>query len=474
MTQLKRTLCAFLVLGASFFVRGAVDIGDRRELFVDDLLIGELNGTHLKLHQPQRLERLPSRPYGHYATMLKDGGLLRLYYRGDKVPDNHWSNGWGKWHENEVTLYAESRDGGISWKKPNLGVHDVPAFPDGNVVIDIGPDTFMVAHNFTPFIDTCPGVPSGERYKAVGGGRYHNEHWPFWNPENEREQLLAKYGAGGLKAFVSPDGIHWKLLRKEPIIREEQGYFDSQNVVFWSDAEQQYVCYLRDLRNQLRSISRCTSKDFLHWTVPVPMEADQQNEHLYTNCTQPYFRAPHIYLALPTRFGQEDTAITDILFMATRPRQTRYHRHFKEAFIRPGLGERGWNNRANYLTLGVHQTTPTHLSLFMFGGSHYRLRLDGFVSVHAGYERGEFITKPFEFSGERLEINFSTSGAGRIGIELQTPDGDRLVKSVPLYGDEIGRVVKWVKSSTLRSHAGKPVRLRFVMNEADLYSIRFH
>ena len=86
-----------------------VDIGSRRELFVDDLLIGKLEGTKLKLHQPHKLRRTPSRPFGHYATVLKDGSKLRLYYRGDKVPGAHWRNGWGKYHEGEVTLYADRK-----------------------------------------------------------------------------------------------------------------------------------------------------------------------------------------------------------------------------------------------------------------------------------------------------------------------------------------------------------------------------
>ncbi|MGB0580256.1 MAG: hypothetical protein ACPGVU_11190 [Limisphaerales bacterium] len=477
MPQLKRTLFAFLVLGSSF-LRAAepVDIGDRRELFVDDLLIGELNGTRLKLHEPQQLKRVPPRPFGHYATMLKDGGKLRFYYRGDKVPGAHWRNGWGKYHEGEVTLYAESTDGGINWVEPRLGIHDVPEIPKGNVVLDMGPDTFLVTHNFTPFIDTRPGVPASEKYKGLGGGRYPPENWAPWTSKDERKNLIKKYGVGGLR--VSPDGFSWKILKKEPILTEDQGNFDSQNVAFWSDAEQQYVCYYRIMRNGVRSIRRSASKDFLNWTEPVEMLANEKGEHLYTNGTQPYYRAPHIYIALPTRFQARAGAITDIAFMVTRPGSDRYHRHFKEAFIRPGLGLRGWGNRANYLTLGVHQTSPTHMSMFMYGGAHYVLRLDGFISIHAGYEEGEFITKPLVFSGNQLNFNYSTSGAGRLRIEIQTANGKpipgfTLEDSRVIYGDDINRIAKWKDTTDLSSLAGKPVRLRFVMNEADLYSIRF-
>ncbi|MEQ9408656.1 MAG: hypothetical protein RIK87_13050 [Fuerstiella sp.] len=240
---------------------GPVDIGSRRELFLDDLLIDQLNGVQLKLHEPQLLKRLPPRPFGHYATVLQDGELLRLYYRGDKVPNAHWRDGWGKYHEGEVTLYAESRDGGINWTEPDLGIHDVPEIPKGNVVLDMSPDTFLVTHNFTPFIDTRPDVPADQRYKALGGGRYPAENWGGWKSPDERQRLREKYGPGGLKAFASADGLHWKLLRREPVLSEDVGSFDSQNVAFWSAAENQYVAYFRFFRDGVRAIRRSTSRD---------------------------------------------------------------------------------------------------------------------------------------------------------------------------------------------------------------------
>lgn len=455
-----------------------VEIGTRRELFVDDLLIGELKSTRLKLHSPQRLRNLPPRPFGHYATVLSDGDRLRLYYRGDKVPGAHWRNGWGAYHEGEVTLYAESRNGGRDWIEPDLGIYDIPQMPKGNVVMAVGEDTFLVTHNFTPFIDTRPGIPDQQRYKALGGGRYPAENWGGWKTEDERQRLRERYGPGGLKAFASADGLHWKLLQKEPVLSEDVGSFDSQNVAFWSDAEQCYVAYFRFFRNGLRSIRRSTSPDFLHWSEPVDMNADQQNEHLYTSVTQPYFRAPHIYIALPTRFQARTGAITDIVFMATRPGSDRYHRHFKEAFIRPGLGARGWGNRANYITLNAVPTSPTHMSFFMYGGAQYVSRLDGFISVNAGYEEGEFLTRSLSFSGNRLDLNYSTSGAGRIRVEIQNADGQpipgfTLDESEVIYGDHISRQVQWNESNDVSQLAGQPVRLRFVMNEADLYSIQF-
>ena len=446
-----------------------VDIGSRRELFVDRLIVGQMNGTSLKLHEPrQMLPISPPRPHGHYATVLRADDKFQFYYRGDTKPGNHWKKGWEQYHEGEVTLYAESKDG-IHWTQPELDIYDdVPAFPDGNVVLM---DEFLVNHNFTPFIDTRPGVPTAERYKALGGLAYQ--------PHKEHLEVRERRGPGGLKAYTSPDGIHWKKLRDEPVVPEAWGkYFDSQNYAFWSASEQAYVCYFRRFIKGYRGIARTTSKDFVNWTPFVEMTANLPGEHLYTAGTQPYYRAPHIYIALPTRFMAKRGAATDILLMTTRGGD-RFDREFTQSFIRPGIGAKGWANRANYSAIGIHQTSPSELSLFLTGGRRYTLRIDGFVSVNAPLESSEFTTRLLKFIGGQLEINYSTSAAGQVRVEIQDADGRPIPgfgrdECKPIYGDHIARIVQWEGGSDVSPLSGKPIRLRFEMSDADLYSLKFN
>lgn len=457
------------VLGAADDPTRASDvanIGSRRELFVDHLLVGELKNAALKLHSPQLMPPVsPPRPHGHYATVLKGEDKFQFYYRGDKDPKVTWkTHAIEAYHDGEVTLYAQSKDA-ITWTRPNLGLFEHPAFPEGNIVLM---NEFLVNHNFTPVIDTKPGVPADQKYKALGGLAFQ----PHQSAVRERR------GPGGLKAFVSPDGIHWKKLRDEPVFPEAWGkYFDSQNYAFWSESEQCYVCYFRRFINGLRGIARTTSPDFLHWTPPVEMEANLPGEHLYTSCTQPYFRAPHIYVALPTRFMTKRGAATDVLFMTTRG-GNKYDREFTESFIRPGLSKDGWADRANYAAIGIYQTSDTELSIFLTGGRRYTLRLDGFVSVSAPLAGGQFTTRPIAFAGKRLEINYSTSAAGQIRVELQDSQGAALPRfgleeCEPIWGDHIARTVRWKGGDDVSAHATKPVRLRFELSDADLFSIRF-
>jgi hypothetical protein len=421
------------------------DIGSRRELFVDRYLIERLDNATLRLHHP-----VPAPPMTQpadnleYATVIKDGNLFRLYTR-----DGRGAKADGD--AAEVTRYCESPDG-IHWTRPKLGLFEIGGTKDNNVILHEAP----FCHNFSPFLDTRPGVLPEERFKALAGT------YP-----------------GGLFAFVSSDGIRWKKLQDKPVITYTKEYaFDSQNVSFWSEAEGCYVCYFRHfLDKQLRSVCRTTSSDFVHWSEPVPLKPNFAGEHLYTTQTHPYFRAPHIYVALPTRFHPSRGDSTDILFMTARG-DAPFDRTFREAFLRPGLDPARWGNRANYAALNVVPTGPTEMSIYVTPFRRFTLRTDGFASVHAGADPGEMITRLLRFTGDELEVNYSTSAGGSLQVEVQDESGRpiprfELENCIPLVGDSIGQVVRWKGNPGLGQLAGQPVRLRFVLQDADLFAIQF-
>jgi len=88
------------------------------------------------------------------------------------------------------------------------------------------------------------------------------------------------------------------------------------------------------------------------------------------------------------------------------------------------------------------------------------------------------VTKPLTFNGDKLVINYSTSSIGHVKVELQDAGGRplpgfTLAESDEIVGDEIRRTVTWKGSEDVSSLAGRPVRLRFAMKDADLYSIQF-
>lgn len=473
---------AGLVSLTSAWAADAESIGSRREIFVDRALIDRMSGAELRLHTPMsagvalKFDRPWEGIVSGYVTVLRDGDRYLLYYRGRPST----SRGDASAEANEVTCVAGSHDG-IHWSRPNLRLHEVAGTRENNVIL-VEPKT--VTHNFCPFLDSRPGVPAAERFKAVGGT-----------------------GAGGLLGYASADGIRWKPVSDRPLIT--RGHFDSQNVPFWSEHEKAYLCYFRTARDGVRWVARSTSTNFLSWTEPVEMEfAGAPPEHIYINQTQPYLRAPHVYLGFAARFNPGRRALTDeqvrmldlenprnyaelrnddsdAVLLSSRGGNV-YQRTFLESFIRPGLDLRNWVARANYPALGLLQTSEQELSMFVL--RHYgqpsihlerlTLRPDGFASVHAPYAGGEFVTPPILFEGDELEVNFSTSAAGSLRAELQSVEGTALPgfglgEGAEMIGDALARVVRWGASAKLAAWSGKPVRLRFALKDADLFSYRF-
>src|SRR2546430_1820474 len=123
-------LSLIVVLAASSVAGEVLDLGSRRELFVDRFLIEKLEGAQLRLHEPRRegialkFDRPWEGAFSAYTTVIKDGGLYRMYYRG--LPSAGRDDS-----ANAVTCYAESRDG-IVWTKPNVGLFEVHGTRDNN------------------------------------------------------------------------------------------------------------------------------------------------------------------------------------------------------------------------------------------------------------------------------------------------------------------------------------------------------
>ena len=422
-----------------------IKIGSKRELFLDRFLIDQLKGTVLKLHEPKPTPAMSSPADNlEYGTVIKEGALFRLYTREARSSKFDGDT-------TEVTRYCESPDG-IHWIKPKLGIHEIDGSKENNVILHEAP----FCHNFSPFLDTKPGVTTTERFKALAG--------------------TAK---SGLVAFVSGDGIHWKKLRAEPVITHTKEYaFDSQNVSFWSETEGCYVCYYRHfLDKQFRSVCRTTSKDYLNWTPAVEMKPNFPEEHIYTTLAHPYFRAPHIYIATPTRFHEKRGQSTDILFMTARG-DSRFDRTFREALIRPGLDQKQWGNRSNYAALNIVPTGPEEMSIYTTPFRRFTLRIDGFASVHAGADEGELLTHPLLFTGKKLNLNYSTSAGGQVRLEIQDASGVpipgfTLSECRGLVGDSIEQAISWKKGTDVSTLKGKAIRLRFVLQEADIFALQF-
>ncbi len=495
----------------------AIDIGSRRELLVDDFLIQQLAGAaEQRLHHPtpQSLALVHDAPWegtgSGYHSVFHDGDLYRMYYKAWHLDPQQ-----GKLNTGAHPLfccYAESDDG-IAWRKPNLGLVAFNGSKENNIVIAtgkmIGPGGGTL--NVDPghpaiFKDDNPAVAADARYKAI----------------------VRSSSPNGLLPLKSPDGLHWSPMSDKPMLHG-LGVFDSQNLAFWDPTLGKYRAYWRiftpgvvtdSVRKppSYRAIRTATSDDMIHWSKPVDITyADSPQEQLYTNQIKPYARAPHLLIGFPTRYierGWSDsmralpepehrklrassterygTAITEGLLMSSRDGV--HFNRWNEAFLPPGPERPGtWNYGHQYIAWHAVETksslegAPNELSLYAAEsywtgkGSavrRYTLRLDGFVSVGAPLRGGELLTKPLTFEGDTLHLNFSSSAAGGVRVELQDSGGVPIpgytLDDCPVvFGDTVDRIVTWKDGADLARLSGQPVRLRFELKDADLYAFQF-
>lgn len=465
-----------------------VDIGSRRELFVDEALIARREGAELRLHQPipREIVLVHDAPWEgsgtSYHTIFRDGPILRMYYIAGELTNE---DGTKMASRPLFACYAESRDG-IHWDKPVLGLFEFEGSKANNIVWSA-----PQLDNFTPFKDPNPDCPPDELYKSVSAG------------------------PGGLFALKSSDAIHWSRLIDRPILTK--GAFDTQNNAFWDPVRKHYWCYIRDFHDGVRDIRVATSPNFRDWTEPEPIAfVEAPEEALYTNQVRPYDRAPHIFLGFPARYVERPwspsfdalpdvehrknrmrfsprfgTALTDGQFMTSRDGRT--FRRWDETFLRPGPERRdNWVYGDGYVGLGLIELpaedpdAPPELSLYA-PENHWKreerlrrhtIRIDGFASLHARRAPGEVVTKPIVVAGGELTLNFSTSAAGSVRVELQEADGTpipgfALDDCDELFGDSLDRAATWKCRADVSRIAGRPIRLRLVLSDADVYSFQF-
>ncbi|MQG18717.1 MAG: hypothetical protein FI687_02945 [SAR202 cluster bacterium] len=461
----------------------SINVSNNRQLFVDDYLIDSNQDIDFKLHNliPRETALDLSSPWEgvtcDYHKVFKDGEKFRMYYRGtshsgytinsmlslnEKVVKSHA----------EVICYAESDDG-VNWIKPSLGLFEFAGSKNNNIVWMSEFET----HDLVPFKDENPICKEEERYKGI-----------VW---------VKNF----IYALKSPDGLKWSFMRDEPILTD--GPFDSQNVPMWDPFRSCYVIFTRGKIGQggsfgggYRWIRTATSENFLDWSDLIPIETTGSSlEHLYTNGVVSYERSPGLYLGFPRRFSparlpfKDSTwpGTSDSVFMSSRD-GIHWDRRFMESFIRPGLDERNWTSRNNLLSCGILQTSNTELSMYILRHRDFpscrfdraTIRLDGFVSINGGYGGGEISTKLLHFSGQNLYLNYSTSAAGFIKIELQSPNGKyiegySIADSPEIFGDHCEGLIRWKNGANLPVEAVQSglVKLRFILKDADIYSFKF-
>jgi hypothetical protein len=484
---------------------------------------------------PQEAVLVTDKPWEGNAsggfTIFQDGDIYRMYYnaRQFEMSDTTLSEPSG------LTCYAESTDG-INWVRPDLGLIEFNGSKNNNIIID-SQALEVPGDAFVPFKDPNPNAAPDAKYKAwatrfpnYSPGATTRKGHSFEVPDG----LHALKSPDGIHWTTMSDGpvIEDGLLDSLNLafwdsVRGEYRDYHRNEFRAAKTGEDSYAAHTVNSKPEAslrgsrygRDMRTATSRDFIHWSEPEYINYTQgRTDELYDNQIRPYFRAPHIFMGFPTRYIERDwsdaiedlpeleerrrrsdvserygTALTDVMFMSSRDGRT--FDLWPESFIRPGLRPQdNWVYGDNYPAWGLITTksmfagAPDEISMYATEGywrgdsmalRRYTMRLDGFASVQAPLSGGELVTKPLIFDGRELVINFSASAAGSIRVEIlrdqmdMPVDGFSLEDCIEVLGDDLERVVRWSGGSDLSNLSGVPLRLRFILKDADLYSLRF-
>ncbi|MDZ4288279.1 MAG: hypothetical protein U0984_09985, partial [Prosthecobacter sp.] len=329
----------------------------------------------------------------------------------------------------------------------------------------------------------------------------------------------------GPHTMVSPDGLHWTRLSKEPICK-------SNDVItaYYDEARKLYIAFPKH-STPVRGgpVRRCfaltTSSDFITWTQPRYVLTPDQRDDAGTLArveevrslldvpddpalmrTEFYGVAVHVAesctLAFPWMFSINNNARYgnhegpgEVQLAVTRDLQT-WDRPFRTPIIPRGkVGE--WDcgfftTPAQALTVGdevwlyysgsnyTHGTPCLYRSEGTGRGSKYtssiglaKWKRDRFVSADAGADGGVLTTVPIKYRGKSLELNAVTDTGGEIVVEMLDLHGKVLGRTKPFSGDDLRHQADWLDDPHVDQMAGKPASLRFHLKSARLFAFAF-
>ena len=466
----------------------------RKHLFLDDRLTETRQGLQRRMHPATKRGPvvLPDSPWergrvGFYGSVLDVAGRLHMWYWAQTVRRNQtWERG---------LALALSEDG-LTWTKPSLGLQTRDGSTDNNVVSAFG-DTVSLNPN---------GAPD-DRFVLLQ---------PLHREQPDR---------GGLYVSLSGDGIHWRPqpTRLFPFVP------DTQNQVQFDNRLGKWVAYLRTWTPD-RCVGRVEMDDLL---VPWPFRDDVTPHHIWGPefAAVPRDEIPVVFRASPEIDGDDTDIYTpvvveypwaeDVYLMfpsmyAHLPPPSRGGKYGNDghldihlALSRDGVS---WSRPSSrpYLPLG-RDVEADSCMLYMFAGIarrgdeilHYYCgyrsthgahpdgvesepgaiclatqRLDGFVSMSAGPECGTLVTEPFTFRGNRLELNLATAASGSCRAEITDTQGEAipgfaLADCTRLVGNAVHAPVNWSGQTGVSRLTAAPIRLRFELRNADLFTFEF-
>jgi hypothetical protein len=454
------------------------------QLFLDDSWIEEARFVSRQWHQPRKFPDpvlKPEHPWERwcpsiYGTVLRWRGKFRMWYIS-----------WNRLPKRGV-CYAESEDG-VTWEKPQLGLCEFNGSKDNNIVMD-GTAPQRYVDDLTVIDDADDAEwPLKALYWEAGAHDWNQNDW-------------------GIYLARSRDGVHWD--RSPGLVLPQ--WIDRFNAVS-TKLNGKYVVYgrtadfQRGMARNGRSVWRTESKDLIHWSKEkLVLERDAEdpvNMEYYSASVFPY--AGLTLGGLERMYMSPDRLDTELIW--SHDGGWNWKRAPKRpAFLSPSSGERRWDD--TWTSLPTNAPILHHNRLWFYysgrSGAHgvtfpvahgsiglALLPIDGFASLMAGERTGVVVTKPMRWLKADLHINVDprrdlTSHPGFCSGELRAELRDAANKPIKGFtwddcelftGNTIGAEnaacpAVWKKGKSIRTLAGRTIRVAFRFQDAHLYSFR--
>ncbi len=495
----------------------ALEIGSEPQLFIDDTIISAKRGVVRTLHPARKLEQpvlRADRPWEGrrvyiYGSVYYDcsAGLFRMWYN-TRLGRGHQHRAPGlRSRTGDIVLYATSEDG-IHWVKPNLGLHEFDGTVSNNILL-------FDKHSPTVIVDA--DARPDQRYKIA-----------CWNWEQGNDGYWIAFSADGLDwrgydgnpILLDDDEILEAVtVARHPItgeyfafhrrwgevrghVRRLVAVATSRDFTTWAshdvclvpDEQDDAWCQDPGQRTEFYGMSGFVyGGQFLGFLPVFDVIKDARGESgMPASVAADGSKGLHAPAVISESGAEIDQAPWDgpIAAQLVHSRDGYSWQRFEDrtpiiprgepssfdagcilcSADRPLIrGDEVWHYYTAVSTMHGGPMPPKTISIGLA-----KWRLDGFVSLDAGHFGGVVETVPLRLAGEGLEVNVD-AGTGSLAVEALSAAGDPLTGFTredcqTIHTDSVRQSVRW--SENTRLPIGQPLRLRFHLQDARLYSFR--
>ena len=476
-----------------------------RQLFLDNADIASIKGLTKRMHQPNKKGAvIRSDPHMALRAGPDDGAAYRPQTRTAPVWDpeaklwKFWTIGAKiDWYTGRSS-YHESRDG-LHWYQPTVGQWEYRGSTDNNhVAIPLGGG--HTSEVLGAVYDASDPDPA-RRFKAIS-----------FIMEPDLSIIFA----------VSPDGIEWKRIDVPAILSGDEPNFS------FDAANHRFIATVKVRGTYGRSHAVTTSVDFHEWSEPrLVFQADDHDQDLareviarrlanpalqQTVVNHPEEHGVDVYNFGISRYESRYIGFASMFHHVGRSVDGRNHDGFHHVQLASSQDMYTWLRQGSRrpfidsspLGGGAYDTLqmlgPSRPVIrddelwFYYTGVKFRrlppkwdpdhaaiclavLRRDGFVSLSDIKEGGWVITEPFLWEGEQLFVN-AVADDGEVRVELLDVDSEPLPgycgeEAAVVREDSVRQQVVWPGHSGMPDISDGPIRLRFSLTNAELYSYWF-